>query len=486
MKVHPIANEFPLAEGEDFAQLVESIRVNGLNEEIARLPDGTILDGRNRLRACKAAGVKPRYKTLNLTPEQAEAYIWAANIDRRECTRAQWLLIAAENPSVADKILKKLVVLPRAFEQVKNAIRRNPKLRARIQSKELRDISHIVRGTAEPVKRSLPSTKPEPDLVQQAIDKEAAKEEKREQVSLVERTRKAEAALASLEELRAIPELPPLVMPKSGHKKRNMAAVVLASDWHVGELVEAGRVGGKNSYDMKEAKKRVEAFFRGVVKLLRHNNQEGEIKTLVLALMGDLLHGALHADKNEKLAATPNESLLALEGWLERGVKLLLEEGIQLKMPCVVGNHGRTVKKLSANVYTDYNLEHILYCHLAQRIPEVQWGIGQDEHQNINVLGYGLHFYHGTNVRFQGGTGGLSVPLLRNAPKWDTVQPADYHCIGHWHQQRDFGKCLVNGSLVGYDAFARSLPAEYEPPRQTFFLLDQVHGKCTVSPIWLE
>ena len=52
---HPLADLFPLLEGEDFEQLVTDIRENGLYEPIVML-DGRILDGRNRYRACLSAG----------------------------------------------------------------------------------------------------------------------------------------------------------------------------------------------------------------------------------------------------------------------------------------------------------------------------------------------------------------------------------------------------------------------------------------------
>lgn len=56
---HPLANLFPLIEGQAFADLVEDIRSNGLHERIIIL-DGMILDGRNRYRAAISAGVIDR------------------------------------------------------------------------------------------------------------------------------------------------------------------------------------------------------------------------------------------------------------------------------------------------------------------------------------------------------------------------------------------------------------------------------------------
>jgi hypothetical protein len=77
---HPLADFFPLIEGKDFDQLVESIKTNGQREAIVIYED-MILDGRNRARACHAAGVAPRY--VPFKGEDPVSFVIDVNVNRR-------------------------------------------------------------------------------------------------------------------------------------------------------------------------------------------------------------------------------------------------------------------------------------------------------------------------------------------------------------------------------------------------------------------
>jgi ParB-like nuclease domain len=89
LKFHPAAEIFPLMEGAEFDELVADIKTYGLRQPIALLGE-KILDGRNRYRACIAAGYKPYGHDFRKLPAvDPVAYVISANIHRRHLTAEQ-------------------------------------------------------------------------------------------------------------------------------------------------------------------------------------------------------------------------------------------------------------------------------------------------------------------------------------------------------------------------------------------------------------
>ncbi|MGH7139552.1 MAG: hypothetical protein ACREHD_27720 [Pirellulales bacterium] len=91
--IHPAATLFPLMEGAELDQLVADLRDNGLREEIV-LYEGRVLDGRNRLRACELAGVKPRFVEWDGCGSPL-AFVLSRNLHRRHLAESQRAIIAA-------------------------------------------------------------------------------------------------------------------------------------------------------------------------------------------------------------------------------------------------------------------------------------------------------------------------------------------------------------------------------------------------------
>jgi hypothetical protein len=92
MEFHEVCEAFPLLEAEEFNELVEDIRQHGQPEDIWTYKS-KIIDGRNRSRACPAAGVKPRYREWDGQGSLADLVV-SLNIKRRHLNAAQKAAVA--------------------------------------------------------------------------------------------------------------------------------------------------------------------------------------------------------------------------------------------------------------------------------------------------------------------------------------------------------------------------------------------------------
>jgi len=92
LPVHPKAAALPMFATDELADLVQDIKANGLLHPVT-VKNGELVDGRNRLAACKLAGVEPRVEELAGDPV---AYIYSANVARRNMSKGQRAMAIAK------------------------------------------------------------------------------------------------------------------------------------------------------------------------------------------------------------------------------------------------------------------------------------------------------------------------------------------------------------------------------------------------------
>jgi len=95
LQFHPLANVFPLIEGDEFKALVEDIREHGVLEPIW-LYEGKILDGRNRYRAYQAAfpdaDEDPPFREY--LDDKPVEFVISLNLKRRHLNESQRGMVA--------------------------------------------------------------------------------------------------------------------------------------------------------------------------------------------------------------------------------------------------------------------------------------------------------------------------------------------------------------------------------------------------------
>jgi len=283
-----------------------------------------------------------------------------------------------------------------------------------------------------------------------------------------------------------------IIKPNRSDSNGEAAVIALASDWHVEERVDPWTIGGvHNEYNLEISAVRAGNFFKNLLTLTNQEAHFTSIKNIVLWLGGDLITGYIHEELQETNYLSPVEAIWQAKKYISGGIRFLLKESpYAITIPCSQGNHGRTTLKRRVSTYADNSFEFLLYLILADEFRDekrVTFKLTKAYLNYVQVFGIRLRFHHGDNVQFNGGVGGLTVPMNKKIAKWNEARHAHYDCIGHFHQMFDGGKFLVNGSMIGYNPYAESIGASPEPPQQTMFLLDKKETRKTkVMPIYVH
>ena len=264
--------------------------------------------------------------------------------------------------------------------------------------------------------------------------------------------------------------------------KHDATMVVLLSDIHCEEVVRPETVNGLNAFDLDVCQRRLDELQGRFFAMLEHERQLARVDRVVLWFGGDWISGMIHPELAEENALHP----LAAIRWIGERMRGFLDAVADNAKEVVVatscGNHGRTTEKLRTNE-ADTSYEHHLYLTMraAEARANVRWQVGEGHLNYLDLDGFKIRFCHGHAVRYQGGIGGIHVPLNKAIAAWDATERADLTCLGHWHQFSwgRAGRYVSNGSVIGHSAYAVRIKASYEPPCQAAIVID--HGRREVT-----
>jgi predicted DNA binding CopG/RHH family protein len=265
-------------------------------------------------------------------------------------------------------------------------------------------------------------------------------------------------------------------------------AFAIASDWHVEETVIGKTVNGLNEFNLDIAEARIDRFFRSIIRLTDIERAGTRVDHLVLALLGDMMTGYIHEELQEMNGLSPTETVLWLRKRIVAGIKLLQKEGgfKSITIPCTVGNHGRTTKKMRHATSCSNSYEWMMYQIMVDDVPGVNWQIADGYFVYLEVYGRLFRFHHGDNIQYQGGIGGLTIPCEKALASWNKSRPVYCDIFGHHHTAMQNPRWISNGSLIGYGPYSLAIKAGFESPQQTYFLVDPKRGRTGTFPIFLE
>jgi hypothetical protein len=279
-----------------------------------------------------------------------------------------------------------------------------------------------------------------------------------------------------------------------GQSKSNSAIpIFIWSDWHVEEYVDRRKTLGKNEFDLEICEQRVNTCVRSTVKMIRHIRESSKVESVFLFLGGDFITGDIHQELVETNCLGPAEATVFARRLIATGLATIAEEAYlkKIRVACAVGNHGRTTKKMQFKNGTEKSFETIIYAELASEFnsSRFEWEISKGG-VGMSWLSdeFGVRTAHGHQIRYAGGIGGLTIPLTKWIHRQDQTIQAGFNLIGHHHQYGlPTGRCLGNGSLIGWTEYAAENGFSYEPPQQAGCVYDVTRNRVTgVFPVFCE
>lgn len=279
-------------------------------------------------------------------------------------------------------------------------------------------------------------------------------------------------------------KIPKWLKPKRVTRAKTATGVLMLSDLHLDEVVDLHEMDGINEYNRAIAKERLERVVNMTVELLRRYVSGVHYDGLIAALLGDNITGVIHDELERTNEAPPAASIVYWVPILAAALVYLADEFGQLYVPCVDGNHDRFYKKTPKKQRAESSLAWIIYNWLADHLRDddrITFGISTSPEQLIDVYDTTLLLSHGDGFRSSGGIGGIYPSML----KWllrkhqlysDQKRDFDFALIGHWHQPIWHSDCIVNGSLKGYDEYAKDAGFSFSKPSQQLFTLVPERG----------
>lgn len=268
-------------------------------------------------------------------------------------------------------------------------------------------------------------------------------------------------------------------------------AIALFSDAHIDETVNPDSVLGLNEYDTEIAKERVSAYFANLATCLKRD----AVSDLYFASLGDTISGFIHPHLEQENGMTPQEAVLFGQSLIVSGLKYLREKlpAVSITFIGISGNHSRTTKKIQASNGYKLSYEWIMY-HNVKQICEgleldIEFIIPESELALIETPDNKRYiFCHGFQVQSKGtGTvAGIYPALQRLAMKWQKVFQQDKIFLGHYHTNVSIPTATVNGSIIGYNAFALSNGMGYEEPAQMYEVFDSEIGQLLSRKIYCK
>lgn len=227
---------------------------------------------------------------------------------------------------------------------------------------------------------------------------------------------------------------------------KEKGATLMVSDLHYGIKVD----NQFNYYDTEVAEDRLKQLTNKTIQYCKKH----DISHLNIELLGDMVSGTIHTGVRVQQEEDIIQQIIDCAELLSNMVNDLAEHIENVTVYSVYGNHGRTEPNKHDAINRE-NYERLIYYFMKNRVKGVRFIDSQGE-DFIKYYDFGKTFVisHGDKDK--------QATSIETYSKMLGEQVGEVH-LGHFHEFKEIGNVIVNGSIVGSDDYCVSIRKHSKP-----------------------
>ena len=278
------------------------------------------------------------------------------------------------------------------------------------------------------------------------------------------------------------------------------------TDTHIGEEVHSEQMLDINNYDFTLFNRRLWGWAQQVLNLANYRRNITQLDDLIVPMLGDMISGDIHEELARSNITNCMQQMIRGANLIAQALMFLAPHFKTVRVPCVVGNHGRMTRKPPMkDKYMDW--DYMLYQWVAtfcKNQKNMTFEIPKSYLHIFSIYNNNILIMHGDSISGAGSTMSITKAItnLRGVMQYKTnvgeeksgvkVKEIKFDCamIGHFHRIDEIdigtGELHICGTMKGPDEFALQRLHTATKPKQLVTYWHPKYGYIGKEIIYLH
>ena len=278
------------------------------------------------------------------------------------------------------------------------------------------------------------------------------------------------------------------------------------TDTHIGEEVHSEQMLDINNYDFTLFNRRLWGWAQQVLNLANYRRNITQLDDLIVPMLGDMISGDIHEELARSNITNCMQQMIRGANLIAQALMFLAPHFKTVRVPCVVGNHGRMTRKPPMkDKYMDW--DYMLYQWVAtfcKNQKNMTFEIPKSYLHIFSIYNNNILIMHGDSISGAGSTMSITKAItnLRGVMQYKTnvgeeksgvkVKEIKFDCamIGHFHRKDEIdigtGELHICGTMKGPDEFALQRLHTATKPKQLVTYWHPKYGYIGKEIIYLH